>query len=494
MLGGFDPTGRFGGAGPEPRWQIVREWERQYDVREVNLDAPVGDDVSILVVPQPSRLPAVELRRLHDYIWAGRPALILEDPLPMFSGPQLATSQPKRPNPMMGAAEPPEDSSGEFHQLLTSLGLDVPSDQILWSDYNPSRAFRHILPPGFIWCARDQGGFSDSPVMTGIQSLLLPFPGLIRPATDHGDLTIIPLVTPAVTSSWGTNSFRDYVTFDPFSGGMRQVEPHRYLPENGAPPAVAVQITGKMRRAFPFEPKPAPATTGPTTHPATAPTGVGQLGPSSVHVIYIADVDLAHDQFFEFYRNADNRFSQDELRFLQDLRNVQFLSNAVDALAGDESFLQLRSRRPQRRPLERLDSVLAGTQKELRDVESAAQKDADAKIARLRDDIQQRLDRIRDRKDLDAQARDQLVAQVQRSANRQLEKDIQEVNHEADLKTRKARIEQQRRFERVLNYGVRAKALGFPAVVLAALALTVFAVRLRGERLDIPESRRRHRP
>jgi ABC-2 type transport system permease protein len=208
-------------------------------------------------------------------------------------------------------------------------------------------------------------------------------------------------------------------------------------------------------------------------------------------VIYIADVDLAHDQFFEFYRNADNRFSQDELRFLQDLRNVQFLSNAVDALAGDESFLRLRSRRAQRRPLERLDQVLAGTQKELRDVESAAQKDADAKIARLRDDIQQRLNHIRDRKDLDDQAREQLVAQVERSANRQLDKDIQDVNHEADLKTRKAQIEQQRQFEHVLNYGVRAKALGFPAVVLAALAMTVFAVRLRGERLDIPESRRR---
>ena len=53
--------------------------------------------------------------------------------------------------------------------------------------------------------------------------------------------------------------------------------------------------------------------------------------------------------------------------------------------------------------------------------------------------------------------------------------------------------EPQRQFQRVLNYDVRAKALGYPAVVLAGLALAVFGLRLRGERLTIPESRRRHR-
>jgi hypothetical protein len=280
---------------------------------------------------------------------------------------------------------------------------------------------------------------------------------------------------------------------DPFFG-MRKADPQRYTPQPGDPPAVAVEVTGKMKRAFPF---PEPPTTQPSTPPATrpaAPAGVGEYSPKPVHVIFVADTDLAHDQFFDFYRNADNRFNQEELRFLQDLRNVQFLGNAVDALAGDEGgFLELRTRRPQRRPLDKLEQLLTRTQTALREVQSSAKQEAESKIQKLRDDIQQRLDQIRKRTDLDENAKRQLVAQVDRSANRQLETDIREINRQAELRTRRAEIDQQRAFERTLNYAVRARAMGFPTVVLAALALGVFIVRQRGERLTVPESRRRDR-
>lgn len=484
MMGGFD----FQTRASAPRWQIVSEWEKQYDVREVNLDVPVGAEIDVLVTPQPSRLNSQQIQNLHDFIWAGRPALILEDPFPIFAGPQLATSQGKNPNPMSGM---PPEPSGDLKPLLSSLGVDMPADEIVWSDFNPSHVFRRTLSPSFLWAYRDQQSVNQRPVMTGVDSLLVPFPGMIRTATDHpAGLTVTWLVRPTPNAAWGTNFYNEHVTQDPFFG-MRKTEPTRLTPSAGEPPAVAVEISGTMHRAYNF-PQPVPEpTTQPTTRPATAPTGMGQPSGKPIHVIFVADTDLAHDQFFEFYRNPDNRFGQEELKFLQDLRNVQFMGNAMDSLMGEEDFLELRTRRRQRRPLDKLEQVLAQTQKTLRDVEASAQQEAETKIQALRDDLQARLNKIRARPDLDDNARRQLVAQVQTSANRQLESDISQLNREADLKIRKAQIDQQRTFERVLNGRVRTQAMGIPAAVLALLAVGVLGLRMRGEQLHIPEARKR---
>jgi ABC-type uncharacterized transport system involved in gliding motility auxiliary subunit len=400
----------------------------------------------------------------------------------MFTNPQMGTSQPKQPrNPMMGMQEPPEQ--GNLLPLLAALGIDVPPDRIAWSDFNPSHAFRGLLPPSMVWLYRSQGSIADAQSTTGVDSLLLPFAGTVQARAD-AKMQVKTLVKPAADAPWGTSAYTEFFEMNPLLGPT-PTSPRRYRPSGGPPAALAVEITGLMPRAYPL----AAPSTEPTTAPADA--GLGQPSPSSIHVVYVADTDLASDQFFELYRNPDNRFGRDELRFLQDLKNVQFLANAVDALASDQGFLELRTRRAARRPLARLEQVLASTQTELRQVEDAARQEAEDKIQVLRDDIQKRLDEIRKRQDLDENARLQLVAQVERSANRALETDVQEINRQADLKTRQAQIVQQRAFERVLN-NVRFQAMGWPALVLAGLAAIVYAARHRGERLAIPESRRRH--
>ncbi len=65
--------------------------------------------------------------------------------------------------------------------------------------------------------------------------------------------------------------------------------------------------------------------------------------PYKLNVVYVADVDLISDWFFVM-RNLG------ELNLHFD--NVPFVLNAVDVLAGDRTFLDLRQRRTQllRRP------------------------------------------------------------------------------------------------------------------------------------------------
>jgi ABC-2 type transport system permease protein len=162
----------------------------------------------------------------------------------------------------------------------------------------------------------------------------------------------------------------------------------------------------------------------------------------------------------------------------------------VDALAGDEGFLALRTRRPQRRPLEMLEQVLARTQTALSESEAAARDEADAKIQKLRSDFREGLDKIDQRTDLDENAKQQLRAQVERSSQRRLDADIEAINRQSNLKIREAKIVQQRSIEGVRDR-VRSLALGLPGVILGCLALTVFVNRRRGERLIVPSSRQR---
>ncbi len=65
--------------------------------------------------------------------------------------------------------------------------------------------------------------------------------------------------------------------------------------------------------------------------------------PAKINVIAIADLDLIGEQFFELRR-----------RKIEDLEfdNVPFVLNCVDVLAGDESFVGLREKRPMHRRLD----------------------------------------------------------------------------------------------------------------------------------------------
>jgi len=490
MLGGFDYQTRQ----MRPDWQIVEEWRKQYEVREVNLDVPVGEDVDILVAPQPSGLTGEQIENLHDYIWKGRPALILEDPLPLFSGPHLGSSQPRQQSNPMAGQQQQQPPKGDLKPLLTALGLDMDMDQVLWSDYNPSHQFRKIWSRSLVWSFKSLGGIKDSAATTGIESLLFPWPGFTAiNAAKNDELTVTPLVTPLESAPWGHHAFDEHFANTFF--GMQKITPQRYIADAGPVPYIAVEITGNMKRAYPMpederEEADSPSDDKEGETSEEPGDGTGSLSEKPVHVILVADTDFAHDEFFYIYRNKNNQLSEDELRFVRDLRNVQFLANSVDALAGFDDFLELRTRRRRRRPLEVIEEVVISTQNKLRAAETSAQEEADNKIKKLRADFQERLDKIEGTEGLDENAKKQLKAQVSRSAQRRLDTDIEEINHQKNLKIREAKIEQQRAVENVRDR-VRWLAIGLPALILVILALIVFINRKRGEQLIVPKSRQR---
>ena len=132
-----------------------------------------------------------------------------------------------------------------------------------------------------------------------------------------------------------------------------------------------------------------------------------------VNVIYVADLDMIGDQFFQLRRQmVDANFRFD---------NVTFALNCIDTLVGDESLIDLRKRRPIMRKLTQVEKAQAKFEMEWQDqnaeAEDAAETSLQAAQARLENAVQQ----IKDNKELDAQAKQGKIVEVQQNETRKLD-------------------------------------------------------------------------
>ncbi len=110
----------------------------------------------------------------------------------------------------------------------------------------------------------------------------------------------------------------------------------------------------------------------------------------TVNVILVADIDLLYSAFF----NIRARGQDEEADVNLNLDNVTFVLNALDELAGDKSFIEIRKRRPAHRTLEKFEQataesrikVLEATErfrKEFEDKRQAEQKKLDDEVAKI---------------------------------------------------------------------------------------------------------------
>ncbi len=74
--------------------------------------------------------------------------------------------------------------------------------------------------------------------------------------------------------------------------------------------------------------------------------------------------------------------------------NVTFVFNAVDALAGDESFIELRSRRPKHRTLVRVENQKREFLEAANKAELEADKAADEELEIRREQLSKRVKEI----------------------------------------------------------------------------------------------------
>ncbi|MBA3684880.1 MAG: Gldg family protein [Planctomycetes bacterium] len=495
MGSGFD----FQSSQMRPAWQVYEEWKKQYEVRDVGLDNPVAEEIEALVVPQPSSLTEAQIRNLHDYIWAGRPCLILEDPLPVWSGPQLAASQPKKggnnPYQQQEAGTP---QKGDLKPLLASLGIEFKLDQVVWSDYSPSHQFRGVIPKNFLWVRREQGSIAEnSPLTAGFEAMMLPYPGAIyEDKTKHPQLQVLSLIKPSRSASWGWHNYDEHIERGFMGTQIKREGPKRWIQsEADMAPAFAVEITGTMPSAYP-KPDPSAAPAKPAEgdakpdEPKAVPEKQGVPSAKAVHVIVIADSDFAHDFMYRFYRNEGNQFKGEEMRFLRDLRNIQFLGNAVDQLMGEKELLALRSAVPANRPLKKVEEVVNQTQRIKTAAEDDAQRTAGDEVAKAQAKLDEEIAKIEQQTDLDESAKMNQALAARNILGRKLELQKIEIDRLKDIDIQKAKSQQGQTIDGV-RMRIRAMGILIPAFILSSLIAMLFLRRVIRERTYVPAARAR---
>lgn len=379
LFGGFDMQ-TFA---QKPRWAIAQELEQQYKIENVDpaSDYPAGLDC--LLVPQASSLEQEPMDRLQQWILAGNPTLLFEDPQPL-GAPGTAADDPKggQQARMMGGGGP---QKGNWAGFLSQLGVNAPVGEIVWDlSYRTFMGGRSVSQE--VLFVRD-GGMSEADAITqGLQSVVTMFGGYVE-ATGKEGVAFTPLLRsrgPATTRETNGVVKKQELFQQSFFGGA-QLNPYARRERKNDDLTLAARVVG---------------------NPAE-----GQA--KGLNLIYVADLDMIGNQFFQLR----SQMLDPNVRF----DNVTFALNCIDTLVGDESLIELRKRRPILRKLTAVEEAQREFEDEWQKQKEAAEDAAKTSL----DEAQQRLDgavaEIRGDATLDPRAKEVKIVEVQQNENRKFE-------------------------------------------------------------------------
>ena len=449
-----------------PSWAFVDELKKQYDVREVEAGVEIPEDIDVLIAALPSSLTQEQMDRLADYLESGRPALLFVDPAPMVF-PMLSPSRPKPPPRGRFAQQAGMQQKGDIDRLLGKMGLMWTKDAIVWHAYNPLTKLRD-LPPEVVFAGAGAGGVlppfdAKTVVSRDLEMLVFLFPGALRPAPGT-PLKITPLVrTGSVTGELGWEE-----VFEPGFFGMGiQVKQNRVYRTRGQQYVLAAHVTGTL----PIEE--APAADEPEAKKEGAPR------PRSINAIVVADLDMISETFFALRKRGDR-----EMRF----DNVPFILNCVDYLAGDESLIALRNRRPKYRALSRIEAWRKEFRKEKQTEEEEAEKQAEKELKEAQARLDRKVKDLKDRTDVDAKTKSIMLYNLQQVEEKRLERIKGEIETEKNQLVEAAEL-RMRRAVRDIEGVVRFWAVVLPPLPAIIIGILVFLRLWHAERAGTPLGR-----
>jgi len=392
-----------------PRFRILADLEKQYNVESVDASSPIslwvegepGEPLrrryDVLLVVQPSHSTESELKNLITAIQSGQPTAIFQDPFPtptnfrVESGQQGQTQAWDRllPTYFPRAMARNGRSNADIQELFDALELNMDrrnaaaagqppaySAFVIWQpeSANPyKRSSQLNLPESVIVVQTDDYDPRFDPeheATKGVKEIYLQYAGYLAPAPNpNPNLEFRALVT--TSDQTGNVSVRELA--------RSRTNPQQLDDARGSHDkqfVVAAQIYGKQINA-------------------PLPQSVDAVEPSvdKTNVIYVADVDLMSDFFvakrdFPIENGIEYRYS-----------NMSLVSNIIDSLAGEQTYLGVRNRKVDHVTLEEIEKTYEVSMNRVFDLDqelqkeyaiaiSAAQASMDKKLGDLKDRIQ----------------------------------------------------------------------------------------------------------
>ena len=430
-----------------PQWSVVAELRKQYEVYQVDPDYPIDPELDAILVPLPSSLQTDQMENIANFIWSGKPAMILVDPLPTVDPRLSPTEWVGDGNPFTyppGTARP--GPRGNVRRWMMDLGVDWEPTRILWDSYNPHPELAHMQDEFvFLGAGNDneQTFNPDSAISADLQELVFPFAGFLQAVEDER-YAFEPLLRSGASS--GTNGYFSVVAQTLF-GPQLNPEPPRRQDEEDYVIAARIRFTE-----------------------VTTDTEDGVAGP--VDLVVVADLDFVSEQFFLIRQQAPSNLNFD---------NVTFFLNAMDTLLADDSFIDLRSRRVRHRTLERVEAQTAEFIEQRTEEEQQAESEAEEALTQAQARLNERVAELQTRDDLDAQTMQIMVRNLEEVENRRLEVLSANIETEKDVKIQASRERMESQI-RQIQTSIKTFAILLPPVPVFALGVVIFIRRQRRER------------
>ena len=453
-------------------WQIVKELRKQYNITVVDPKADYPDDLDVLLAVLPSSLTQKSIDRLEAYMLSGGKTLILDDPLPIID-PFLSPNQLSK-SARKATAEGQRvnlDLKGDIQKFYNNLGIEVEKNSIAFSSYNPHPTLAN-QPPEFLFLSPSQNSFNtESSITKDLQEILTIYAGHIVKSPE-GWTQMTPLLQSSKIDSgnspWGTHMDMAMGALPPRWKDRSKI--HNRFKSNDTQ-ILAVKIQGERT----YTPEPEKADDNKEKKEEIKLEPIQQ----SINSIVVTDIDFISDVFFNLRRQGNNQFN---------FNNVSFVLNAIDSLAGDESFVELRSRHRRHRTLTHIDNIRTELVKERTKIIQDAEVEAAIQLQNAQAALDKKLRVIEENKELKKEDKDRMLSTVR--------------NHHAQLfSVQKAEIELEKQ-EKIRNaednvsqtlnenrQKIILMSTALPPMLPFFMGLIIFALRRKREMSHISESR-----
>jgi ABC-2 type transport system permease protein len=474
---------------------LIDELEKQYDVTQVSADTPIKDDIDVLLAPQPSSLSPEQMKNFIAAVKRGIPTAIFEDPFPVTRPEATPTSAPKRPqqqNPMMMFNQQPPLPKGNINELWKLLGIDFEASDIVCQYYNAEPKLEAVVTPEWLWIDR---GASDKPVFSqkdsissGLQQVLLLFAGSMK-HLNASDMKFEPLLETG--DNTGEIAFADMQQAAMFGQGglnpLRRPKPTReyYV--------VAAHIRGKLSDDDAADEATEEAGDKDTKKDDKEATQDGdekkdeKKKRTDINAVVVADLDLFYGEFFQFRQRAGDPDRELDLS----LDNITLTLNILDALAGDDRFIEIRSRRRKHRVLETIERKTKDAKDEAEKEKQKFRQDYDEAKAKEEADLKKKVAELE-------KLRDKMNPMEFMQRRDMLQKDGQLRLEAATSRLQKERDQKITRIERELNLQITREqdwykmwAVVLPPILPMLVGLGVFFNRRAHEREGVSRNRLR---
>ncbi|MEM8945006.1 MAG: Gldg family protein [Planctomycetota bacterium] len=473
-------------------WPLVSELRKQYDIedRPVDPTQPIKvEKYDVLLAVQPSMLGPQEMDHFVDAVRAGLPTAILEDPLPVaYPPPTVGTADPKRSpgmGGMFGGGQPMP--KGDIGQLWKTLGISMDPADVVWQEYLPEQTVRSEADRQWIFI--DSGNRAQDPlnsdnlISSDLNQLLFLYPGSIS-HDDDSKMEFSQLVVSGSDNSGTINAalVRRQQQTREFFGHVRSSKSY----------ILAAQVEGEyvgedstLDEALSLE-APADSDVSPEDEAdkeADATSDDAESETRPIKAVVVADIDWIIPEFFFIRERGDGQV-------IPATQNVTFILNIIDALSGDERFIDIRKRTREHRTLAKIDDATEKYRDIKIDKEEDFVKEYDEELAEARQRYQEKIDAVDKLEGISRMAKEQRKEAVRQRWQERLDADIKSIEARRSRKLKQIEYDLEQEIGAVQGR-YKLLAILIPPIPPLLVALYVFFRRREAEREGIVKERLR---